>query len=336
MRVRLLRRLGLVLLYTTSFLLIAGMASVAVGRSSWLPDSVVKYLLQEISSPTASENVGPAGPAGEPGLCGPAGEVGPEGPQGVCGPQGEVGETGPAGPTGAQGERGERGETGAQGPQGIQGEVGPQGETGPQGPQGERGETGAQGPQGATGPAGPVGPIGPQGVAGATGSQGPQGVPGGFGAYGSFYDITTITLNPNTATPIPANVLDFASGVSVVDGYKITFAQSGKYNIAFSSQLRNRANKARIVTIWLSKNGIAEGNWVPESATDIYLGSSLETERQVAAWNFFVNASAGDYYSIMIVSNDTDIDLYAESSSNTNPAGIPQIPSTILTINQVG
>ncbi len=303
------------LLYSTSFILIAGMASIAVGRTSWLPDAVVKFLVQEISSPNASENVGPAGPAGEPGLCGPAGEVGPEGPQGACGPQGETGETGPVGPVGPQGE------TGAQGP------TGPQGETGAQGPTGPQGETGAQGPTG------PVGPVGPQGATGATG---PQGAPGGFGAYGSFYDITTITLTPNTATPIPANTQEFASGVSIIDGYKISFAQSGKFNIAFSSQIRNRANKARIVTIWLSKNGIAQGNWVPDSATDIYLGSSPETERQVAAWNFFVNASAGDYFTLMISASDTDIDLYAESSGNTSPAGIPQIPSTILTVNQVG
>ena len=168
------------------------------------------------------------------------------------------------------------------------------------------------------------------------GIQGVQGIPGGFGAYGSFYDTSTTTLVTNIATVIPLNTVDFSSGVSVIDNYKISMSQSGKYNIAFSTQLRNRSNGTRIVTIWLSRNGVAPANWIPESATDIYIGRDTDTERIVAAWNFFVNASSSDYFALMIVANGDSVDAYGGTSANLLPAGIPQIPSTILTVNQVG
>ncbi len=322
MRTRLLTRLGLILLYSTSFLMIAGLASVATGKTNWLPDSVVKFLLQEISSPNASENVGPAGPAGEPGICGPAGEVGPAGPQGVCGPQGEVGETGPAGPIGPQGA------TGAQGPQG---EVGPQGATGAQGPQGPQGDKGEVGPQGLVGATGPVGPIGAQGATGAQGSQGPQGVqgiPGVSGSYyGSFYDVTTQSLDgANTRTPMKLSNTDSANGVQIVDGYKIQVANSGVYNIQFSAQLYKTSNGIDAVDIWLGVNG----SNVPWTNTQLQFAKE---EKKVAAWNFVVSLAAGQYAEIFWSSPDTTFQIL-KSDPQANPDR-PAVPSLILTITQV-
>lgn len=183
---------------------------------------------------------------------------------------------------------------------------------------------------------------GPRGFTGATGPQGNQGIqgiqgpPGGFGYYGSFYDDADVTLASGNETPIPLNRTAFSNGVTIAEGYKITFAYSGKYNIAFSSQLDNAANQRRIVTIWLTKNGIAQANWVTDSATDVFLGTTTESERSVAAWNFFVEAVPGDYYALMIVANGTQVTLHGSTSTNTSPTGIPAIPSTILTVNQIG
>jgi hypothetical protein len=328
-----------------SAILIGGMASVAFGKSDWLPDRVVEFLTQGISTPSADEIVGPAGPQGECGIPGPQGEpgecgpIGPEGKEGATGPAGPTGEQGPQGATGPQGEVGPQGPQGERGEQGVQGEVGPQGATGPQGPQGEVGPRGATGSTGATGPqgaTGPVGPIGPQGSQGPTGATGPQGPPGGFGVYGSFYDTNTLPLSVGTATPISINTTAFANGVSIVDGYKITFSQVGKFNIAFSSQIYNSSNSQRAIVIWLSKNGVDSPSWVPESSTDLYLGKDSLTERDVAAWNFSVNATAGDYYVLMAATNGDGVAIYGDVSAITSPAGIPMIPSTILTVSQIG
>ena len=108
-------------------------------------------------------------------------------------------------------------------------------------------------------------------------------------------------------------------------------AAAGKYNIAFSLQLFNSVNARPVVTIWLNKNGSP----VADSSTDIYLGTSIDTERSVAAWNFFVDAAAGDYFSLMIATNGTGVSIYGDTSVNAG-AGAPAIPSTIVTVNQVG
>lgn len=189
---------------------------------------------------------------------------------------------------------------------------------------------------GPAGPAGAPGQAGAPGASGATGATGATGAAGGFGAYGYFFDSTTIALTASVAIPVPLDSTSFAQGVSIVDGYAITVADAGVYNIAFSLQLYNAGNTRPAVTIWLSKNGIAEANWIAETSTDIRLGTSTETERAVAAWNFFVNANAGDSYALMIVSTSSDVDIFGGSPANTLPVNIPQIPSTILTVNQVG
>lgn len=208
---------------------------------------------------------------------------------------------------------------------------------GPTGPSGTQGPQGLPGPQGPAGSPGPIGATGPTGATGATGPTGPTGPAGGFGAHGSFYDTSTLVLaTAGQAYPVPLGTTQFAQGVSIAGGSEVTMAAAGKYNIAFSLQLLNSATARRTVTLWLSKNGTAQSNWLPWTSTDIYLGTTADTERSVAAWNFFVDASAGDRYILMIAANGTSVSVFAGSSENTSPAGLPLIPSTILTVNQVG
>lgn len=171
---------------------------------------------------------------------------------------------------------------------------------------------------------------------GPKGDQGEPGTPGGFGFNGSFYDTQPHSLTANVATAIPLNTTDFSNGVSILDGYKIKIANAGKYNLVFSSQLWNQASQRRNVTIWLSKNGITSDKWVPNSSTDIVMGTTLDQERTVAAWNFFVDAQANDFFVLMVVASANNVIVHGGTSLTTNPAGIPSIPSTILTVNQVG
>ena len=184
------------------------------------------------------------------------------------------------------------------------------------------------GPAGATGPQGSTGPTGATGSTGATGA---TGATGGFGSYGSFYDATTVTLTLATPTPVPLGVTQFAHGVSIVDGSKITIANAGKYNIAFSIQVQKTDNGTDGVAVWLRKNGAD----VPWTNTDVALVGS--DARSVLAWNFFVDAAANDNYQLMIGSYGTATVVKILS---TNTAGVsptrPQIPGTILTVNQVG
>lgn len=184
------------------------------------------------------------------------------------------------------------------------------------------------GPAGATGPQGSTGPTGATGSTGATGA---TGATGGFGSYGSFYDATTVTLALATPTPVPLGVTQFASGISIVDGSKITMAKAGKYNITFSIQIQKTDTGSDGVAVWLRKNGTD----VPWTNTDVALIGA--DARSVLAWNFFVDAAASDNYQIMIGSygTATNVRILSTSGAGTSPTR-PQIPGTILTVNQVG
>ena len=264
---------------------------------------------------------------------------------GATGAKGEPGATGAKGDTGATGPQGPAGATGASGPAGVKGDTGATGATGPAGPKGETGATGAKGDTGESGAQGLQGLQGIQGLQGLQGIQGIQGErgekgdPGGFGYYGSFFDTGTLALTANQAHAVPLDTTDFASGISVENDSlsnptKIRFQFAGKYNIAFSLQLTKSDSGTDVTTIWLCRGsgGSACSN-VSWSATDLYLiGNSA---RQVAAWNFFINVAANDFVQLMISPGTSTGTSILASPAQSNPAR-PEIPSTILTVNQVG
>lgn len=146
--------------------------------------------------------------------------------------------------------------------------------------------------------------------------------------YGSFYDTTTQgNSGATSANTMTYNTTDFNSGVSIVNNSKITFAHTGKYDIQFSAQFDKTDSGTDDVEVWLSKNG----NNVADSATLLSLVGN--NAKVVAAWNWFVSASAGDYYELKWHSNDTDLRILARGGQS-NPSR-PAIPSIILTVNQV-
>lgn len=167
-----------------------------------------------------------------------------------------------------------------------------------------------------------MGPAGPAGDAGAT---------GGFGAHGSFYDTTSVPLPLNVATPVPLNTTDFASGVSIVDGSRITFAVAGRFNIMFSSQLEKGDAGTDLMSVWLTKRGAN----VPWSNTDVVITSSGANSRHLVALNYFVEAVEGDWFQLMMTSTTSSQMVIRSVGPQTNPLR-PEIPGTILTVNQVG
>jgi hypothetical protein len=253
----------------------------------------------------------------------------------LIGPIGAKGDTGMTGATGAQGPKGDTGATGATGATGLTGSVGSTGAQGPKGDtgaQGPIGDTGTQGPKGDTGAQGPIGDTGAQGPKGDTGATGENGITT-LGYSGSFID-STIHSILTSGTPIPINSTLWSNGVNRRNNSEVVIVNSGKYNLAFSSQIYNPGKKSLTIAIWLQQtiNGVFED--VPSSATDIYIGTTVEAERIVAAWNFFVESSAGQAYRLMIAASDTGAEIYSGASGV--PGVTTQVPGTILTVNQVG
>ena len=182
-----------------------------------------------------------------------------------------------------------------------------------------QGQVGPRGPAGSTGATGAVGPVGPRGPSGSTGPA------GGFGSYGAFYDTTTQTNLVSAGNAFKLNITDFNSGVEIVSNSKIKMSNKGKYDIQFSAQFEKTDAGTDTFEIWLRKNGLDVAN----TNTKFYLVGA--NAKSVAAWNFFVDAEANDYFEILWYSADSKVQITAIAAA-TRPA----IPSIILTVNQVG
>ena len=235
------------------------------------------------------------------------------------------GRNGASGPMGPQGEVGPSGPPGAVGPTGT---PGPQGEVGPSGPPGTNGTNGTNGLQGIQGIPGTNGTNGTNGLPCADGAVGPTGPPGsGVAAYyGSFYDASLQTITANTATAMLLDTTESSSGVSVVGGSQITFANAGTYIVQYATQVSKSDGGADVVDFWLRTNGID----VPWSNTSL----TLTTSSRTIARNYLVTVTDGGYVELMWSSADAAMQL-AFSPAGTGPTR-PEVPSLYVTATRVG
>jgi len=141
---------------------------------------------------------------------------------------------------------------------------------------------------------------------------------------GAFYDTTTQTAAViNTAYAITLNNTSLTQGVSIgTPTSRVYVDRTGSYNIQFSLQLVSTNAASKDVYIWADVNGTS----VPESATKITLSGS--SNAYVAAWNFVIRMSAGDYFRLMWSTSNTNVQIARIAAS----APVPAIPSVILTV----
>jgi len=150
------------------------------------------------------------------------------------------------------------------------------------------------------------------------------------GSYGSFYSTQTQTNVASTARSMSLNVTDISNGVSISGSTSpfntyIKVQNPGVYDIQFSAQVDKTDSGTDEIWIWIRKNGTN----ISDSATSIQLVGN--GAHYVAAWNFFVNAAANDYFQLMWYSPDANVRLHAESAFGV----VPGIPSLIVTANRV-
>lgn len=148
-------------------------------------------------------------------------------------------------------------------------------------------------------------------------------VPPASRSYGAFLSTQDQSLVVNTPGAMTLNVTTESSGVTVVSGSQITFAQDTTFDLQFSAQLHHRSGggSGEDVWIWLAHNGTA----VPQSATRLFVNSNRYI---VAAWDWLYTVQAGDHVEIMWQTNNDRIHLERDASSG----GIPEIPSLIVTV----
>jgi hypothetical protein len=152
------------------------------------------------------------------------------------------------------------------------------------------------------------------------------------GYFGSFYDTTSQTGNANIVLTMNVGNSDpWNNGVSITNGSKITIANPGVYNIAFSAQMvKNSGNSATHAHIWLSQNGTD----VPISASQV--GFPSNSIYYVPAWNFFFKTTAANEYVQLKWEINSNVNNAVSIQSQTAVGTIPAIPGLIVTVNQVG
>lgn len=151
--------------------------------------------------------------------------------------------------------------------------------------------------------------------------------------YGSFYSTQTqVATTSNQVLNVTLNNTDLSNGVSMVDGYKITMANYGIYNIMYSAQLHKNTGGGQDaeINIWLKKNGTTASENVPNSDSKFEVDNDFRYI--IGTVNYFVQANAGDFYVLAWSPSIVQAEILYEAANATHPA----IPSVILTVNQVG
>jgi hypothetical protein len=177
-------------------------------------------------------------------------------------------------------------------------------------------ETGAQGIQGTQGIQGIQGPVGPAGTSGSPGN------------YLNSFDTTTQN-NPvaNAINIMRLNTIAASQGFTIQNGTQITAQNIGVYNVQFSAQVSKSTGTNANIDIWIVQNGVAVTN---SNTTLTLTGNAVQF---VAAWNWFLNMNATDYFQVAWSSPNTNISLFVETGL-TIPTR-PDVPSIILTVQQV-
>jgi hypothetical protein len=162
---------------------------------------------------------------------------------------------------------------------------------------------------------------------------GPKGAKYINAPHGAFQDSTDQTAaNTTTAYAVTFNTTDFANGVTMASGSRITVADSGIWNLQFSLQFKNTSNDGQDVDIWFRKNGANIDN----SNSRFHLPARKaagDPSHLIAALNFFVSLVNNDYIEIMwrTTSTAVSIEHFDTSTSPTRPA----VPSAIATMTFV-
>ena len=142
--------------------------------------------------------------------------------------------------------------------------------------------------------------------------------------YGSFYSTVTQTAAAiNTGYGMTFNTTGSNYGVYVgTTTSQIFVDNTATYNIQFTAQLSNTAVTAQNIYTWLRVNGTTS-----TSAAKILVAAS-STAAAVAAQNFVITLTAGDYFEIMWSTDNTGVRLSAVTASSP----VPAIPSVSLTV----
>jgi len=150
-----------------------------------------------------------------------------------------------------------------------------------------------------------------------------------LGYYAQYQDVLTQTIAViNTGYPINFRTLDISNGVTVVSDSRITFANTGIYNLQFSVQLENSDNQEHDVTIWLRKGGVdVAGSAGFVAVVAKHGGINGHT---ITSWNYLLDVVGGEYYELVWSATSTQVTMPFIAAGSPPPS----TASAIFTVTQ--
>lgn len=150
--------------------------------------------------------------------------------------------------------------------------------------------------------------------------------------YASIQRTTDRTFTVNTATQITFDQNDFLNGCLNDGTNGITVEQSGIYNYQFSAQWKNTDSQIHDAWVWLGINGVN----VPGTASQFSVPNRHGSVdgHLIAAANFYVQLTAGQYVEMYAAVNNIAVSLEAYPAQ-TSPFVMPSIPSVVATLSFV-
>lgn len=149
------------------------------------------------------------------------------------------------------------------------------------------------------------------------------------GYYAQYQDDITQTVAViNTGYPIKFRTLDISNGVTVVSDSRITFANTGIYNLQFSVQLQNSDTQEHDVTIWLRKSGVdVDGSSGFVAVVSKHGGVDGHV---LPSWNYLLDVVAGEYYELVWSATSTQVTMPFIAAGNPPPS----TASALFTVTQ--
>lgn len=153
--------------------------------------------------------------------------------------------------------------------------------------------------------------------------------------YGVFSDTVTKTAAAiYTPQALTFDTTDFAYGISRgTPTSRIVASNAGLYNFQFSAELTSGNASAKNIWIWPRINGVDVIN------TNSKISITGADVVSIAAWNWVLSLTAGQYFELMFAVDDTNVQILAvvaqTGANGTATFARPAVPSIILTVTQV-
>lgn len=161
--------------------------------------------------------------------------------------------------------------------------------------------------------------------------------PPASGYYGAWQDnVTQTAAVSNTGYAMIFRTIDLSNGVSVVSNgtnlTRITFANTGVYNLQFSSQFQNTDNAQHDITVWLRLNGTDVAGSAGFISIPARKSAGAGNEGHlITGWNYVLNVVAGQYYELMwSTSNAANVTMQYYAAGSPPPSAA----SVIMTVTQ--